>query len=894
MCDRTTLWIACGMMCLAFMVQTAPGQVVNLALNASMEKDESLTDEPGWGTWYAVEGRGSEATFDESEFIDGARSLRIDPIGTADFHFNVVHQRIPLEVGKTYTASFWAKAEEERTMTVRWKAGNNSVTWGDTQFDLTTEWAEYALTSEAQYFNGKLGFLCAGHQATIWLDFVWAYEGEYAGGILPSDMPRPKATKPSPSDGATDVAQGVVLAWAPGVTAATRDLYVGESFEVVDAATVPTASGLDVNSFDLGRLDLGQTVFWRVDEVNGTPDKTVHEGDVWRFEVEPYAIRLASNTMTVTASSVDNGTTIPRFTINGSGLDHPNEESALHSNEVVNVMWMSAEDDPCPWLMYEFDLIQKLDQMLIWNSNHALEAVMGCGIKDMNIKVSLDGIHWTSIFETADGPPFTQGSGVAPLETQTIDMGLVAARYVKIRILDNWSRLRQQCAVAEVQFYAIPVQAQEPKPESGSVDILFNTEVSWRAGRDAAQHIVYIGTELDAVAEGSALSVTTKTNSLDMTSLDLHVGQTYYWRVDEVNEADASTVWTGPVWRFETPAAISVEDFECFDNVSPNRPYQTWLDGTGYSADEFFPVLYGGNGTGATIGHDIWGPNSLYRDGDIMEEDITMDGSTQSMPFYYSNSTTTASAEATVNVANLQVGQDWSKHGIGTLTLHFRADSVSEALDTTLSFTGGGEADWFSQGGDTGWFSQTAVSYDGSDAAQSRDIWADQVSSMQTTVSGAGTVSFYRKISSEWWDVLRFYIDGDLQGELRGEITENWHQVSYVIADPGLHALEWRYIKDGSLNLGDDCAWIDRLEWDGEGQPATMPEGNTGQLYVKVNGVRVDYPGTVADLKWAKWKIDLASLGVDLQNVTTLTIGIEGDDAKGTLYLDNFRLEPGE
>jgi len=719
----------------------------------------------------------------------------------------------------------------------------------------------------------------------MWLDFVWVYEGEYVSGILPSGATfSPKATEPSPSYGATDVAQGVVLGWNPGVTAATRDLYVGESFEAVDAATMSAASGLDVNSFDLGRLDLGQTVFWRVDEVNASPDRTVHKGDVWSFEVEPYAIRLASDAMTVTASSVDSGTTTPGCTINGSGLDRPNEKSALHSNEIAYVMWMSASGDPHPWLIYEFDLIQRLDQMLIWNSNHAFEAVIGCGIKDVDIQVSLDGINWISKFQTADGPPMTQGSGVGPIEAQTIDMGLVAARYVKIKILDNWSSLRQQVAVAEVQFYALPVQAQAPTPQSGSVETSPNAVVSWRAGRHTARHIVYIGTELDAVADGTAPSVTAQTNSLDTTSLDLHLGQTYYWRVDEVNEAETSTVWTGPVWRFKTPTAISVDDFERYNNFSPNRPFQTWLDGFGHSADEFFPVAYGGNGTGAGVGHDIWSLTSEHRNGDLMEEDITMKGSAQSMPFHYSNRLTTASAETTVNVADLLCGQDWSRHGIQILTLDFRADSVSEALDTTLSFTAGGDA---------GWFSQTAVSYDGSDAAQSRDISDYQESVMQTTVSGEGTVSFYWKISAEKWEKLEFYIDGSRQGRLRGEVTESWVPAAYTITDPGPHTLEWRYAKGSAWSGFEDCAWVDKLEWDGEGQPATMP-GNTGQLYVKVNGVRVDYPGHVADIRWTKWKIDLTSLGVDLQNVTTLAIGIDGDDAEGTLYFDNFRLEPGE
>jgi hypothetical protein len=74
--------------------------------------------------------------------------------------------------------------------------------------------------------------------------------------------------------------------------------------------------------------------------------------------------------------------------------------------------------------------------------------------------------------------------------------------------------------------------------------------------------------------------------------------------------------------------------------------------------------------------------------------------------------------------------------------------------------------------------------------------------------------------------------------------------------------------------------------------------GNTGQLYVKVNGSKVVYDGDAVDMvrpRWKQWGIDLASLGVDLQTVTTLAIGIDGDGADGTLYFDDiglYRLAP--
>jgi len=69
--------------------------------------------------------------------------------------------------------------------------------------------------------------------------------------------------------------------------------------------------------------------------------------------------------------------------------------------------------------------------------------------------------------------------------------------------------------------------------------------------------------------------------------------------------------------------------------------------------------------------------------------------------------------------------------------------------------------------------------------------------------------------------------------------------------------------------------------------------GNTGQLYVKVNGSKVVYDGDTPDIqrvRWKQWNIDLASLGVNLQNVTAMSIGIDGNGASGTFYFDDIRL----
>jgi hypothetical protein len=151
------------------------GQRVNLALNPSFEEDEVILDDPdwySWCTWNPAEGAGSNATIVDTDAVDGARSLLIEPIGPENWHFIVVSMPIPTEVGTSYTASFWAKAAEARPLSAQWKAVDNSESWGYVDLELTTEWAEYSLTAEALNAETKLEFFCAASEVSFLLDAV--------------------------------------------------------------------------------------------------------------------------------------------------------------------------------------------------------------------------------------------------------------------------------------------------------------------------------------------------------------------------------------------------------------------------------------------------------------------------------------------------------------------------------------------------------------------------------------------------------------------------------------------------------------------------------------------------------------------------------------------------
>ncbi|MBC8487123.1 MAG: hypothetical protein H8D45_13930 [Bacteroidetes bacterium] len=113
--------------------------------------------------------------------------------------------------------------------------------------------------------------------------------------------------------------------------------------------------------------------------------------------------------------------------------------------------------------------------------------------------------------------------------------------------------------------------------------------------------------------------------------------------------------------------------------------------------------------------------------------------------------------------------------------------------------------------GDANFSVVTESPYEGAFCAKSGDISDSQTTSLYLTayISSPGTISFYRKVSSENnYDYLRFYIDGSLQEQWSGTVA--WGQVSYSVT-AGEHTFEWMYYKDYSVSTGSDCGWVDYI-----------------------------------------------------------------------------------
>jgi hypothetical protein len=483
-------------------------------------------------------------------------------------------------------------------------------------------------------------------------------------GERPPSPANELATNPIPDDKATDVVRETDLKWIPGQYAASHDVYLGTSLDDVTNATranplgVLAKQALDVNSFDpAGRFEFGTTYYWRVDEVNAAPTSTIFTGSVWSFTVEPYSYEVTG--VTASASSSSQASTGPQKTVDGSGLNANGEHGTA-----VEDGWLSGTGSS-QWIQYELPQVLKLDKMLVWNSNQTLEGIFGFGAKDVLIQYSTDGTAWTDLGNFV----FNQATGSADYTANTtVDFAGAAAKFVKLNMISNWGGIFQQYGLSEVRFYSIPVVAREPSPTPGSANLHPQVTMSWRAGREAASHEVYVSTDATAVAGGTIQPATT-TQAKYEAALDL--GQTYYWKVAEVNQAETPTTWPGEVWSFSTTSFISVDDFEGYTNDSPNRVFQTWIDGSGFSPDEFFPNGSSGNGTGSLVGYDPLA-------GDVMETTYIY-GGRQSMPLYYDNSAAPKISEAVRTLDPAKDTTDWTKYGLTTLVVWFRGDPANGA-----------------------------------------------------------------------------------------------------------------------------------------------------------------------------------------------------------------------
>ena len=471
----------------------------------------------------------------------------------------------------------------------------------------------------------------------------------YAAEVQKAEL----AADPSPADAAADVPHEITLSWTPGEFAVKHTVYLSTDFADVNdgSASALIADNIDDATVDAGVLAFDQTYYWRVDELNAPPDNTIFKGEVWSFTVEPFVYAVEGVTATAFASDPGSG---PENIVNGSGLNANDE----HSTESVD-MWSGTLTDNGPvWVQFEFDTVYKLHQMLVWNCNVQFEAILGFGLNAVTVEYSENGVEWTVLGDLE----FAKATSMPDYTANTtVDFGGVAAKYVKVTATSNHGMLNQY-GLSEVRFLYIPANARYPEPADAETEVVVESVLSWRAGREAASHEVYLGTAADALA----LVDTVATSSYAPT--DLEFGTDYYWQIVEVNEAEAISAWASGTWTFQTQSYATIDDFESYDNED-NAIYNTWIDGWV-------------NGTGSTAG---------YLTEPFAETSIVNSGR-QSMPLMYDNSFSPSYSEVERDLGGL----DLDAHGADTLRLFVagQAPPYIEVDDSTIAMSAIGDDIW--------------------------------------------------------------------------------------------------------------------------------------------------------------------------------------------------------
>ncbi len=461
-----------------------------------------------------------------------------------------------------------------------------------------------------------------------------------------ADLGTEVAADPIPADEEEDVRRDIVMSWMAGKYAVTHDVYLGTVAEDVNNASrsnpmdVLVSQGQTDTEYDPeGLLEIGQTYYWRIDEVNATPD-TIFKGELWSFTTEPFAYPVEG----VIATSNMSATTglAPDALVDGSGLD----ENDQHSTDVAEMWAGNSDGAETPYIQFEFDRIYKLQEMLVWNYNMAFEAWLGVGIKDVTVEYSQDGQTWATLGDIV----LTQAPGTTTYTAgDTIVFDGVAAKFVRLMVNDNFGTTTQY-GLSEVRFLYLPVVARDPEPADGATNVEVDTVLGWRGGREAVVHEVYLSTDEAAVIDGTALAGTS--NVVSYAPSGLEYGNTYYWMINEVNDAEATSSWASDVWSFSTLDYAVIDDFESYndDIEAGGTIWQTWIDG-----------LDDNTNGGAVVGYD----QSPFA------EMTTVHGGGQSMPFRYSNTSASAISEAD---RTFSPAQNWTTHGIKSLSLWFYGD----------------------------------------------------------------------------------------------------------------------------------------------------------------------------------------------------------------------------
>ncbi|MBN1804711.1 MAG: LamG domain-containing protein [Sedimentisphaerales bacterium] len=463
--------------------------------------------------------------------------------------------------------------------------------------------------------------------------------------------------------------------------------------------------------------------------------------------------------------------------------------------------------------------------------------------------------------------------------------------------------------------------AMHPEPEDGALHEDTWINLSWTPGDFAASHDVYLGDNFNDVNNGTNDTFRgNQTGAFYVAGFPgfaypdgLVPGTTYYWRVDEVNEAEPNSPWKGNVWSFRIPpkTAYFPDPADGAESVEVDAEL-SWTAGFGAKLHTIYfgeTLEEADNATGGQAqGNTTYTPGILkmaktyYWRVDEFDIAETHKGDVWSF--------TTEGAVSNPNPAKgaVDVTQTptltWTP-GLGsTYEIYFGTDA--SALELKGSGSSGTES---YEPGQLEWNTTYYWRVDEADSTNADSPWTGPLWSFTTAnfliiddmesyndLDPADPAS--NRIFLAWVDGFEDPTNGSLVGYEDPPFTEQ------IIVHSGNQSMPFTYDNTAGKSEA-TLTLISNRDWTVNGVDTLIiwfrgSVGNTAeQMYVVLNGsARVNHsnPEAVTKISWTAWNINLqefANQGVNLSNVNSITLGLDSvTGGSGMMYFDDIRLYP--
>ncbi|MFB0553900.1 MAG: hypothetical protein ACETWQ_11375 [Phycisphaerae bacterium] len=186
-----------------------------------------------------------------------------------------------------------AAEQVDPDVTLRWTEGFGSklhtVYFGD-NFDDVNDAAGGLPQGVTTYDPGTLKLAHTYYWRVDEFDIIETYKGH-----VWSFTTQGAVGSPNPANGAVDVKRTQIITFSPSIFAASHQLYFGTDKDAVKNADTgsPEYKGtrdLGSESYDPGKLELGVTYYWRVDEVNDVNPDSPWPGILWSFTTANFLV----------------------------------------------------------------------------------------------------------------------------------------------------------------------------------------------------------------------------------------------------------------------------------------------------------------------------------------------------------------------------------------------------------------------------------------------------------------------------------------------------------------------------------------------------------------------------------------------------------------------------